>query len=68
MKTTDVDVVREGSGRLHFSALNARLAPKVDAVVQQVSADRRVDEAAQQPYYPALLKITDDLPASVPTQ
>nr|WP_064251325.1 HlyD family type I secretion periplasmic adaptor subunit [Rhizobium leguminosarum]OAP88079.1 hemolysin D [Rhizobium leguminosarum] len=69
LKPTDIDVVRQGQpARLRFSALNARLTPEVDAVVQQVSADRLVDEATQQPYYRALLKITDDLPASVPAQ
>ncbi|NKL73137.1 HlyD family type I secretion periplasmic adaptor subunit [Rhizobium leguminosarum bv. viciae] len=69
LKPTDIDVVREGQpARLRFSALNARLTPEVDAVVQQVSADRLVDEATQQAYYRALLKITDDLPTSVPAQ
>ncbi|WP_245484551.1 hypothetical protein [Rhizobium leguminosarum] len=47
LKPTDIDVVREGQpARLGFSALNARS----DAVVQQVSADRLVDKATQQPY------------------
>lgn len=69
LKPTDIDVVHVGqAARLRFSALNARLTPEVDAVVQQVSADRLVDQTTQQPYYRALLQITDDLPASVPLQ
>jgi len=69
LKPTDIDVVHVGqAARLRFSALNARLTPEVDAVVQQISADRLVDQTTQQPYYRALLQITDDLPASVPLQ
>lgn len=67
LKPTDVDVVHVGQqARLRFSALNARYTPEVDAVVQQVSADRLIDQATQEPYYRALLKITDDLPPSIP--
>lgn len=69
LKPTDIDIVRQGQpARLRFSALNARLTPEVDAVVQQVSADRLIDQATQQPYYRALLEITDDLPVSVPAE
>ena len=67
LKPTDIDVVQIGqAARLRFSALNARYTPEVAAVVQQVSADRLIDQATQQPYYRALLQITDDLPASIP--
>ncbi|MBB6488513.1 HlyD family type I secretion periplasmic adaptor subunit [Rhizobium lusitanum] len=69
LKPTDIDVVRVGQpARLRFSALNARYTPEIEAVVQQVSADRLIDQATQQPYYRALLTITADLPASIPEE
>ncbi|WP_245461294.1 HlyD family type I secretion periplasmic adaptor subunit [Rhizobium sp. WSM1325] len=67
LQPIDIDVIHIGQrARLRFSALNARLTPEVDATVQQVSADRLIDQATQQPYYRALLEITEALPASVP--
>ncbi|MGO7133504.1 HlyD family type I secretion periplasmic adaptor subunit [Rhizobium leguminosarum] len=64
----DIDVVHSGQpARLRFTALDARLTPEVGAVVEQVSADRLVDEATQQPYYKALLQITGSLPNGVAT-
>lgn len=67
LQPIDIDVIHIGQrARLRFSALNARLTPEVDGTVQQVSADRLIDQATQQPYYRALLQITEDLPASVP--
>lgn len=66
LQLNDIDVVRVGQpARLRLSALNSRLTPEVGAIVQQVSADRLVDQATQQPYYRAILQITEELPASV---
>jgi HlyD family type I secretion membrane fusion protein len=68
LQPKDIDVVRSGQrARLRFTALDARLTPEVGAVVQQVSADRLVDQATQQPYYRALLEITEKLPTDVAT-
>jgi HlyD family type I secretion membrane fusion protein len=69
VQPTDIDVIHVGqAARLRFSALNARVTPEVDAVVQLVSADRLIDQATQQPYYKALLQITENLPASLPAE
>lgn len=66
LKPTDIDLVHSGqAARLRFLALNARLTPEVDAVVERVSADRLVDQATQQPYYRATLRITEKLPSGV---
>ncbi|MBY5766625.1 HlyD family type I secretion periplasmic adaptor subunit [Rhizobium leguminosarum] len=66
LKPTDIDLVHSGqAARLRFLALNARLTPEVDAVVERVSADRLVDQATQQPYYRAILRITEKLPNGV---
>lgn len=66
LQPKDIDVVHSGQrARLRFTALDARLTPEVGAVVQQVSADRLVDQATQQPYYRALLEITENLPTHV---
>lgn len=66
LKPTDVDVVKTGqAARLRFVALNARLTPEVQARVEHVSADRFVDQATQEPYYRALLKIDEEMPAEV---
>ncbi len=46
-------------------ALNARLTPEVAATVTSVSADRLIDQATQQPYFRARLRIADDLPDGV---
>lgn len=62
----DVDVITIGQmARLHFSALNARTTPTVDAAVTYLSADRLVDPANGQPYYTARLRITDQLPPGI---
>ena len=63
----DIDTLRIGqSASLHFSALNARTTPQVPGTVTYISADRLVDQANNQPFYTARLKITDDLPPEVP--
>jgi HlyD family secretion protein len=63
----DIDTIRIGQqAKLHFSALNARTTPQVPGTVTYISADRLVDQGNGQPYYTARLKITDDLPASIP--
>ena len=66
LNPTDVDVVKAGqAARLRFVALNARLTPEVQARVEHISADRFVDQATQEPYYRALLKIDGALPMEV---
>ncbi|MBY5558860.1 HlyD family type I secretion periplasmic adaptor subunit [Rhizobium leguminosarum] len=66
LQPKDIDVVHSGQhARLRFTALDARRTPEVEAVVQQVSADRLVDQTTQQPYYRALLEITESLPTDV---
>jgi len=63
----DIDTLRIGQqASLHFSALNARTTPQVPGTVTYISADRLVDQANNQPFYTARLKITDDLPPEVP--
>jgi HlyD family secretion protein len=62
----DIDSLKVGqTARLHFSALNARTTPQVPGTVTYISADRLMDQASNQPYYTARLKITDDLPPEV---
>lgn len=57
----DIDVVTVGQdATLHFSALNARVTPKVPAKVTYVSADRILDQNTQTAYYIARLKIDLD--------
>ncbi|ANL50251.1 HlyD family secretion protein (plasmid) [Rhizobium phaseoli] len=63
LQPNDIDAVHKGqAARLRLTALNARLTPEVDAVVEDISADKLIDEATKQPYYRALLKISDPLP------
>ena len=59
----DVDSVGVGQeASLRFSSLNARTTPEVAGEVIYVSADRLVDQASNEPYYTARLKISDVLP------
>ena len=62
----DIDVVRIGQhANLRFSALNLRRTPEVAGTVIYISADRRLDEATNEAFYTARLKITDDLPPEI---
>ena len=59
----DIDIVRVGQeASIRFSALNTRTTPEIPATVEYVSADRLVDQATQEPYFDARLKLTTDLP------
>jgi len=59
----DIDIVSQGQeASIRFSALNARTTPEVPATVQYISADRLVDQATQEVYYDARLKLIDELP------
>ncbi len=59
----DIDIVTQGQeASIRFSALNARTTPEVPATVQYISADRLVDQATQEVYYDARLKLVDNLP------
>jgi len=59
----DIDIITIGQeASIRFSALNARTTPEVPATVQYISADRLVDQATQEVYYDARLKLIDNLP------
>lgn len=59
----DVDIVTQGQeASVRFSALNLRTTPEVPAIVEYISADRLIDEATQEPYFDARLKLVDALP------
>lgn len=59
----DVDIISIGQeASIRFSALNARTTPEVPATVEYISADRLIDEATQEPYFDARLKLVDNLP------
>ena len=61
----DIDSVRPGqSALLRLSALNLRRTPEVPGEVIFVSPDRLIDQATQEPYYEARLRILE-LPAEV---
>lgn len=60
---SDVDVITQGQeASIRFSSLNLRTTPEVPATVEYVSADRLIDEATQEPYFDARLKLVDVLP------
>lgn len=62
----DVDIVSVGqNASIRFSALNTRITPEVDAKIEYLSADRLVDEATQEPYFDARLRLSKDLPDPV---
>ncbi|MGI9352034.1 MAG: HlyD family type I secretion periplasmic adaptor subunit [Rhizobiaceae bacterium] len=59
----DVDVVEVGQlASVRFIALNTRTTPEIPATIEYISADRLIDEATQEPYFDARLKLTDELP------
>ncbi len=59
----DIDIITIGQeASIRFSALNARTTPEVPATVEYVSVDRLVDQATQEVYYDARLKLIDNLP------
>lgn len=59
----DIDIITIGQeASIRFSALNARTTPEVPATVEYISADRLVDQATQEIYFDARLKLVDDLP------
>lgn len=59
----DIDIVTIGQeASIRFSALNARTTPEVPATVEYISADRLVDQATQEVYFDARLKLVDNLP------
>ncbi|WP_422369753.1 HlyD family type I secretion periplasmic adaptor subunit [Hoeflea sp.] len=61
VRPEDIDVVApEKKATIMFSALNRQTTPVATAYVQFVSADRLVDEATQQPYYLARLKLSEE--------
>ena len=66
VRPQDIDVIRIGqAANLRFSALNSRVTPEVPGEVTYISADRFVDQATQQSYYTARLRIADNLPPEV---
>lgn len=62
----NIDALKIGqAARLRFVALNASTTPEVPATVTYISADRLVDQATNQPFYQARLRMTDDLPPEI---
>ena len=62
----DVDIITVGQqASIRFSALNASTTPEVPASVEYVSADRLLDEASQEPYFDARLKLSSILPDEI---
>ena len=65
LNLADIDSVRPGqSALLRLSALNLRRTPEVPGEVIFVSPDRLIDQATQEPYYEARLRILE-LPVEV---
>ena len=62
----DKDLVSVGQkAKMRFSSLNSRITPEVDGTVTFVSADRVVDPVSNEPYFPARLKIAEELPDAI---
>lgn len=65
LNLADIDNVRPGQqALLRLAALNLRRTPEVPGEVIFVSPDRLIDQATQEPYYEARLRILE-LPAEV---
>ena len=63
---SDIDIVHIGqAAEMRFVALNSRVTPQIPGVVAFISPDRFIDEATQQPFYMARLRITEELPVNV---
>ncbi len=62
----DADIVSVGqAANLRFSSLNARITPEVPGTVAFIAADRVTDPVTNEPYFPARLKIADELPDAI---
>lgn len=54
----DIDVVHPGqSAAVHLTALESYRLPRIEGIVQSVSADRIIDEASGQSYYLARVEV-----------
>jgi HlyD family secretion protein len=54
----DIDVVQAGlPAQIQLSAYSSRVTPRLDGIVQSISADRIVDKSSNQPYYLARVEI-----------
>jgi HlyD family secretion protein/epimerase transport system membrane fusion protein len=57
----DIDVVHPGlSAQVHLSSYSSRTMPRIDGVVQSVSADRMIDDVTKQPFYLARVEVDRD--------
>jgi HlyD family secretion protein/epimerase transport system membrane fusion protein len=57
----DIDVVHPGlSAQVHLSSYSSRGMPRIDGVVQSVSADRMIDDVTKQPFYLARVEVDRD--------
>ena len=66
LEPSDIDNVYIGqTAEMRFVAFNSRVTPQIPGAVAFISPDRFVDQATQQPYYMARLRITEELPANV---
>lgn len=60
LRLTDIDKVSRGqTAHLRFTALNARTTPELAGKVVQVAADRTIDKATNDAYYPVTIAISD---------
>ncbi|TCU57330.1 HlyD family secretion protein [Novosphingobium sp. PhB57] len=60
VRLTDIDKVSRGqTAHLRFTALNARTTPELAGKVTQVAADRTVDTATNNTFYPVTIAISD---------
>lgn len=61
VRPQDIDQVTAGmQARVRLSAISARLSPEVQADVVSVSADRKLDERSNEPYFLAQVRIRPD--------
>lgn len=62
----DKDAISIGQkAELHFSSLNRRTTPEIEAVVRYISADRLIDPVNNVPYFNARLHMEDELPPEI---
>ena len=61
VRPNDIEQVTPGmAARVQLSAYSTRLAPRVEADVTTVAADRVIDERTGEPYFPVELRIRPD--------
>ena len=57
----DIDSVHQGlPAQIHLSAYRQRILPRIEGVVQQISADRLIDPVTGEPYFLAEVQVNRD--------